>query len=116
MALHAQGDPYKSSEALSILEHACSVDTKNPQLHFQRATILVDNNNFEEALEALQIVKEHAPKEPPVHALLGQVYHRLGYIQEALKHLNTAIDLDPKQTTALKQIMEHIDEPPDYPC
>lgn len=72
MALHAQREPYKSAEAISLLEQACESDPKNPQLHFQRAHILVDHENLEEALEALLIVKEHAPKEPPVHALLGE--------------------------------------------
>ena len=72
------------------------------QLHFQRAHILVSVDNLDDALSALHIVEEHAPKEPPVHALLGQVYHRLGNLQLAIKHLNIAMDLDPKEATALK--------------
>ena len=48
------------------------------QLRFQLAHILVSVEDLEGALKALLLVKEIAPKEPPVHALLGQVYHRLG--------------------------------------
>jgi hypothetical protein len=44
-----------------------------PQLHFQRAHILVSSDDLEDALDALLIVLEHAPREPPVHALLGEI-------------------------------------------
>jgi tetratricopeptide (TPR) repeat protein len=50
----------------------------------------------------VQIVKEHAPKEPPVYALLGQVCYKMGRNQDALRYFNTAIDLDPKQGSVLK--------------
>lgn len=59
-------------------------------------------DNLPEALIELNIVEEHAPREPPVHALLGQVHHRLGNLQLAIKHLNIAMDLDPKETASLK--------------
>jgi tetratricopeptide (TPR) repeat protein len=72
------------------------------QLHFQRASILVAVDCLPEALAALLVVEEHAPKEPPVHALLGQVYHRMGELQLAIKHLNIAMDLDPKESASLK--------------
>lgn len=53
-------------------------------------------------MEALTIVAEYAPKEPPVHALLGQVHHRRGDLQLALRHFNIAMDLDPKEAASLK--------------
>ena len=59
-------------------------------------------DNLPDALAALLVVEERAPKEAPVHALLGQVYHRMGELQLAIKHLNLAMDLDPKESTVLK--------------
>eukprot|EP01036_Dinobryon_divergens_P023847 gene23847-32234_t len=113
MTLHAQGSTAKTAEALEVLHKACDKDPKNPQLRFQLAHILVSVEDLEGALKALLLVKEIAPKEPPVHALLGQVYHRLGpkYISLCLRHLNIAMDLDPKEASSLKAILEHIDEP-----
>ncbi len=102
MALSAQGSVEKITEAISVLNHAIERDPNNPQLRFQKAHILMGQGLAEEVLEELLIVESCAPQEPPVHALLGQVYHRLGRLQEALKHLNIAIDLDPKETHALK--------------
>ncbi len=32
----------------------------------------------------------------------GQVHHRLGNVPEALRHLNIAMDLDPKEAANLK--------------
>jgi len=111
MALHAQNSASKTAEALEVLTAACARDTHNPQLHFQRAHILVACEEFEAALEALLVVEQFAPKEPPVHALLGQVYHQMGQVQLAIKHLNIAMDLDPKEAVSLKGILEQIDEP-----
>ena len=104
MALHAQANASKSSEALDVLMKACEKDRSNPQLHFQRAHILFASGpeHLEECLDALLVVEEHAPREPPVHAMLGQVYHRLGNLHKALWHLNVAMDLDPKEASSLK--------------
>lgn len=85
----------------------CVFSLHSLQLHFQRAHILVAVDSLQEALQELLIVEEHAPREPPVHALLGQVYHRLGDLQHAIKHLNIAMDLDPKETASLKVQYEY---------
>ena len=45
----------------------------NPQLHFQRAHVLVSLGLLAEALVELEGVRVAAPREPPVHVLLGQV-------------------------------------------
>ena len=81
------------------------------QLRFQRAHILFGQEAHEDALEELLVVLETAPKEPPVHAMLGQIYQQLGYTQKAILHLNIAMDLDPKEVHALKAIMENFEEP-----
>jgi Flp pilus assembly protein TadD len=80
-------------------------------LRFQRAHILFAQERLEEAMEELLFVETIAPKEPPVHAMLGQIYQRVGNFQEALLHLNIAMDLDPKESNAIKGIMESFEEP-----
>lgn len=105
MVLNAFSTPEKNAAALTLLRHACTLDPKNPQLHFQLATVLCAAGTTQclyEAMSELRIVKEYAPKEPPVFTLLGQLCHKLGRIQEALRYFNTAIDLDPKQANILK--------------
>lgn len=111
MVLQAQGSDSKSQEALSVLTAACGVDPKNPQLHFQRAHVLLANRQLENALQELELVREQAPREPPVHIMMGQVCQQLGYIQDALRHFNTALVLDPKEAVSLKGALESLDEP-----
>lgn len=55
------------------------------------------------AIHALHILEGLVPKEPPIYSLLGQIYHqKLNNIQIAMKYYNIAIDLDPKESHALK--------------
>ena len=100
---------YLTVEALEVLSQACKVDPKNPQLHYQRAHVLIALGRREDAVLALEVVLTLAPREPPVYSLLGQVQQGLGtelhdssLIQEALRNFNIAISLDPKEGTALK--------------
>ena len=67
-------------------------------------------DQWTEALEELLVVEKHVPKEPSVHALLGQIYQRLGDVQKSLLHLNIAIDLDPKEANSIKAIMDNFEE------
>jgi anaphase-promoting complex subunit 3 len=110
MSLFAQGSVLKTDDALSVLKAACKVDPRNPQLWFQRAHILVSEGDLQGAVDALCVVREHAPKEPPVYSMLGQVYYKLGRMSDALRNINIAVDLDPKEATALKALMEQMEE------
>jgi len=78
------------------------------QLRFQRAFGQEAHGN---TLKELLVVLETTPKEPLLHALLGQIYQQLDYTQKAILHLNIAMDLDPKEVHALKAIMENFEEP-----
>ena len=108
MVLHAQGSTSKSLEALNVLTVACDNDSKNPQLHFQYAHILIALGRLDDALERLELVRDQAPREPPVYALLGKVYQRLGRGQDAIRNINIAIDLDPKEGASLKSALDSI--------
>ncbi len=105
MALNAQGTRSKIEEALHVLHEASCRDPKNPQLLFQQAHILFARDDIEAALSALELVVVAAPKEPPVHAMMGQIYQRLGMISKAMYHLNIALDLDPKEANNIKVII-----------
>merc|ERR1711991_1002323 len=86
----------KTQEALDVLTEACNIDPYNPQLRFQRVHALLSMKRDQNALDDLEIVKTLAPREPPVYSLLARLYHRMGKMNEAIQHFNTAVDLDPK--------------------
>merc|ERR1711871_303867 len=101
----------KTRQSLRVLTEACKIDPYNPQLRFQKVHVLLSLKCDEDALEDLEIVRDLAPREPPVYSLLGQICYRVGKINEALKHFNTAIDLDPKgEAGALKAALEGEEE------
>jgi len=111
MVLYAQNNPAKNDEAYRVLTKACDVDANNPQLHFQRAHVLIAAEQYEQALEELETVRELAPREPPVYALMGQLCQKLGRNSEALLYYNAAMDLDPKEAAGLKKSLEDIADP-----
>lgn len=108
MVLHAQGSTVKSQCALEILTKATEHDRNNPQLRFQKAYIYMALEQLDDALVELEIVREQAPREAPVYAMLGQLYQQLGRKEDALRAINSAIDLDPKESMSLKSLLERM--------
>jgi anaphase-promoting complex subunit 3 len=68
---------------------------------------------LQEATGVLENLVEETPRDPSVHYLLGRVYKRQGLIEKALISLNTALDLDNKNSQYIRSIIEKIDTPED---
>lgn len=109
-ALHALK---RSDEALAIMERAILADKKNPLPMYQKANILVSLENFDEALEALEELKEYAPRESSVYALMGRIYKRSKMYDKAMLHYGLALDLKPPATdvAAIKAAIEKLHVP-----
>lgn len=112
MVLHQSADGARRMEALEVLQDACLSDSRNAQLHFQLAHVLLALDRVEDAYTSLQVVQELAPREAPVFSLLGQVCLRLGYRAQAAGHFNTAVALDGKEAAAMKLAYETFDPSP----
>ncbi|XP_041000913.1 cell division cycle protein 27 homolog B-like [Juglans microcarpa x Juglans regia] len=115
-ALHALK---RSDEALVIMEKAILADKKNPLPMYQKANILVSLENFDEALEALEELKEFAPRESSIYALMGKIYKRRNMHDKAMLHFGLALDLKPPATdvATIKAAIEKLhvpDELQDY--
>ncbi|KAK3041184.1 hypothetical protein RJ639_028663 [Escallonia herrerae] len=91
-ALHALK---RSVEALVIMEKSISADKKNPFPRYQKANILVSMGNIDGALEVLEELKEYAPRESSVYALMGKIYKRRNMYDKAMLHFGLALDLKP---------------------
>ncbi|KDO66522.1 hypothetical protein CISIN_1g004340mg [Citrus sinensis] len=61
----------RSGEAIEMMEKAILADKKNPLPMYQKANILLSLEKFDEALEVLEELKEYAPRESGVYALMG---------------------------------------------
>ncbi|KAJ4888898.1 Cell division cycle protein 27-like protein B [Raphanus sativus] len=109
-ALHALK---RSEEALEIMEHAILADRKNPLPMYQKANILVCLERLDEALEVLEELKEYAPSESSVYALMGRIYKRRNMHDKAMLHFGLALDMKPPATdvAAIKAAMEKLHVP-----
>lgn len=91
-------DGQKNEEALEVMELAIVADKKNPLPMYQKANILVSTESFDAALEVLEELKEHAPRESSVYALMGRIYKRRNMYDKAMLHFGVALDLKPSAT------------------
>ncbi|KEH21848.1 cell division cycle-like protein [Medicago truncatula] len=109
-ALHALK---RSEEALVVMEKAILADKKNPVPMYQKANILMSLEKFDEALEVLEELKEYAPREISVYALMGRIYKRRNMHERAMLHYGIALDLKPSATdaAAIKAAIEKLHVP-----
>lgn len=82
------------------MERAILADKKNPVPMYHKANILMSLDRFDEALEVLEELKEYAPRESSVYALMGKIYKRRNMHQKAMLHYGMALDLKPSATDA----------------
>lgn len=82
------------------MEKAILADKKNPLPMYQKASILISLEKFDEALDVLEELKECAPRESSVYALMGNIYRRRNMHERAMFHYGVALDLKPSATDA----------------
>lgn len=81
-----------------MMERAILADKKNPLPLYQKANILVSMENLDGALAVLEELKEYAPCESSVYALMGRIYKRRNMHDKAMLHFGLALDLKPSAT------------------
>lgn len=83
-----------------VMEKAILADKKNPLPMYQKANILMSLERLDEALEVLEELKEYAPRECSVYALMGRIYKRRNMHEKAMLHYGISLDLKPSATDA----------------
>ncbi|KAK9130986.1 hypothetical protein Sjap_011473 [Stephania japonica] len=103
----------RSDEALQMMERAILADRKNPLPMYQKANILMSLERFDEALQNLEELKEHAPRESSVYALMGRIYKRRNEHEKAMLHFGLALDFKPStaDVAAIKSAIEKLHVP-----
>ncbi|GMI81269.1 HOBBIT [Hibiscus trionum] len=109
-ALHALK---RSEDAIKIMDRAILADRKNPLPMYQKANILMSLERFDDALEVLEELKEYAPRESSVYALMGKIYKRRNMHEKAMLHFGIALDLKPSATdvATIKAAIEKLHVP-----
>ncbi|PWA84802.1 CDC27 family protein [Artemisia annua] len=103
----------RNAEALAVMEKAITADKKNPLPMYQKANILVSMEDFDGALQVLEELKEYAPHETSVYALMGKIYKRRHMYDMAMLHFGLALDLKPSATdvATIKAAIEKLHVP-----
>ncbi|KAK1420361.1 hypothetical protein QVD17_21891 [Tagetes erecta] len=103
----------RNEEALAMMEKAIIADKKNPLPMYQKANILVSMEDFDGALLVLEELKEYAPHESSVYALMGKIYKRRLMYDMAMLHFGLALDLKPSATdvATIKAAIEKLHVP-----
>ncbi|CAN8259119.1 unnamed protein product [Cochlearia groenlandica] len=99
IALH---ESKRNDEALKMMEKAINADSKNLLPKYYKANILTRLGDYHRARRVLEELKDCAPQESSVHALLGNVYKRLNIFDKAVFHFGIALDLNPPPSDAVK--------------
>ncbi|XP_066307633.1 cell division cycle protein 27 homolog B-like isoform X10 [Miscanthus floridulus] len=110
MALHSLK---RNEEALEMMEKAIAADKKNPLPKYQKALILLGLQKYQEALDELERLKEIAPHESSMYALMGKIYKQLNILDKAVFCFGIALDLKPPAAdlAIIKSAMEKVHLP-----
>ncbi|KAJ1259952.1 hypothetical protein BS78_10G194700 [Paspalum vaginatum] len=110
MALHSLK---RNEEALEMMEKAITADKKNPLPKYQKALILLGLQKHPEALDELERLKEIAPHESSMYALMGKIYKQLNILDKAVFCFGIALDLKPPAAdlAIIKSAMEKVHLP-----
>ncbi|KAL9239384.1 hypothetical protein vseg_013715 [Gypsophila vaccaria] len=105
----------RNEEALLMMEKAILADKKNPLPMYQKAIILFSMDKYDEALEVLEELKEYAPRECSIYALMGRIYKRKNVYDRAMLHFGLALDLKPSaaDVATIKAAIEKLHVPDD---
>ena len=92
-----------------MMEKAILADKKNPLPMYQKAIVLSSMDNYDEALEVLEELKEYAPRECSIYALMGKIYKRKNMYDKAMLHFGLALDMKPSATDVATIKVNRID-------
>ena len=95
---------------MNRLDLAKEISPTNPQARLQRARVLFHDEQWEEALEELEVVAEFCPKDSSVHLFMGKVCNKLNLRDRAMVHFIAALDLNPKDASHVREAMNQMDE------
>jgi tetratricopeptide (TPR) repeat protein len=90
-------------ESLREFERAIELDGESPFPRINRASVLMEQGRYLEALQDLLQAVKSAPEEPAAHYHLGMFLSRFGP-NLAISELQTTLSVDPDQVDALLQL------------
>lgn len=85
------------NEAASVLEHLQFLFPDEAQIKIDRATLLMDLNQEDEALELFLSIEKNADEYPQALLALADYYQMQGLYEVSERHINEALELLPEE-------------------
>ena len=102
-------------EAISCFEGAIKIDKKNPLPRFQMGILLSQMNRDSEALRYLEALCQENSKEAHLYIQIGKIYAKIGQPEKELKYYNDAQELNPKNHSEIKNLIEQLHGTKSFP-
>ena len=90
------GHEWDWSGARQAFTRALAIDPNNVDAHFFSAMLCMALGCFPEAIDHMKRIEERDPLSATVQSFFGRVLYRARKYDEAIVHLNRAIELDPQ--------------------
>lgn len=91
-------------KALDRFEKTVALDAANPYAYYYLAKTHYQMGRYEDSLNFLDVAQSHLPREPywlaEIHALRGENFHALGFIQRAGSSYSEALRWNPENRIA----------------
>jgi tetratricopeptide (TPR) repeat protein len=94
------------SDSYALYRHAIAVEPRAAEMHWNLATLLLNERKTAEAAPVLERLVEISPGWSQAHAQLGSLRRIEGRIPEAERHLREALRLDPDLPEPLFNLAE----------
>ena len=95
---------HKTKEAVKWLEKARKADPKNANVLLFLGMDYLELDKLDKAREVLEIGVEAHPRDPQLHFQMGIAYDRLGRFDDAVKHFERVLYLDPANAPAMNYL------------
>jgi Flp pilus assembly protein TadD len=94
---------YKYKKALEIYEYSTLLKKDFKEAHENIINILIDENNYEKAIEKCKNAISNLKKQDQakIYQLMGKSFTGLDLKEEAIKHFNKSIEINPNSFDAL---------------
>ncbi len=93
-------------DQLETINDQIKVDSLNPELFDQKAMLLLEREQFNDALASIRKAIVLNPRNPDYYISLSDIYLSLGKIKNCKESLEKAIEIDPTNNDAILKLAE----------
>ena len=89
--------------AQELVERALKINPENGGYLDSLGWIYFKKGNYEEALETLILADQYL-RDPVIYDHIGDVYHKMNHVEDAIKYWELSLQLLPKQEEVINKI------------